>query len=280
MEGEIKITMKPSNIDGIFVGRSNIRYDVNLQNTYKLAQNGTIGYQIKDAIRGLVVSEKVFDLKLAKKSSKRMTFSISPPVKPGVYNLEVAINTNTYDDTTHYSFGYEIGQMSSNFHRPDDFDEFWKNAMSELASVNPAYKIQEDFEKSTYKHKVYKVEMTSLDDVKIQGWLSIPKSLMGGKFPVLVGYGGYHVMLNPLYFDDFASFMVMARGADKEEYKQLNPENSEMIVWNIHDPMKYIYRGMYMDCIRGVDFIFANEDMGFDLKRIAVFGGSQGDLYL
>jgi cephalosporin-C deacetylase len=31
-----------------------------------------------------------------------------------------------------------------------------------------------------------------------------------------------------------------------------------------------------MDCIRAIDFIFANEDMGFDLKRVAVFGGSQG----
>lgn len=276
MEGEIKITMKPSNIDGIFVGRSNIRYDVNLQNTYKLAQTGTIGYQIKDAIHGKVVSEKIFDIKLAKRSSKRLNFSISPPVKPGIYNIEVAINTSTYDDTTHYTFGYEIGQMSSPFHRPDDFDDFWKAAMEELAAVNPAYKIEEDFEKSTAKHKVYRVEMSSLDEVRIYGWLSIPTTLLGSKFPVLVGYSGYHVMLKPLYFDEFASFMLNARGADKEAFKQLDPENIEMIVYNVQDPMKYIYRGMYMDCIRAVDFIFANEDMGFDLKRVAVFGGSQG----
>jgi cephalosporin-C deacetylase len=31
-----------------------------------------------------------------------------------------------------------------------------------------------------------------------------------------------------------------------------------------------------MDCIRTVDFIQANEELGFDLKRIGVFGGSQG----
>lgn len=276
MEGEIKITMKPANIDGIFVGRSNIKYDVNLQNTYKLAQTGTIGYQIKDAVHGKVVSEKVFDIKLAKRSSKRLNFSISPPVKPGIYNIEVSINTTTYDDTTHYTFGYEIGQMTSPFHRPDDFDDFWKAAMEELATVNPAYKIEEDFEKSTAKHKVYRVEMSSLDDVRIYGWLSIPTTLLGSKFPVLVGYSGYHVMLKPLYFDEFASFMLNARGADKEAFKALDPDNVEMIVFNVHDPMKYIYRGMYMDCIRAVDFIFANEDMGFDLKRVAVFGGSQG----
>jgi cephalosporin-C deacetylase len=276
MEGEIKITMKPGNIDGIFVGRSNIHYDVNLQNTYKLAQTGTIGYQIKDAIHGKIVSEKIFDIKLAKRSSKRLSFNISPPVKPGIYNIEVAVNTTTYDDTTHYTFGYEIGQMTSPFHRPDDFDDFWKAAMEELATVNPAYKIEEDFEKSTAKHKVYRVEMSSLDDVRIYGWLSIPTTLLGSKFPVLVGYSGYHVMLKPLYFDEFASFMLNARGADKEAFKELNPENIEMIVFNVHDPMKYIYRSMYMDCIRAVDFIFANEDMGFDLKRVAVFGGSQG----
>ncbi len=276
MEGEIKITMKPSNIDGIFVGKSNIRYNVNLQNTYKLAQTGTIGYQIKDAINGKLVSQKVFDIKLAKRSSKKLNFSISPPVYPGIYNIEIAINTSTYDDTTHYSFGYEIGQISTPFHRPNDFDDFWKEAMEELAAVNPAYKMTEDFEKSTAKHKVYRVEMSSLADTRIYGWLSIPTTLLGSKFPVLVGYGGYHIVLEPIYFDEFASFMLNARGADKAAFKLLDPEDIEMIVYNVEDPKKYIFRSMYMDCIRAVDFIFANEDLGFDLKRVAVFGGSQG----
>ncbi len=276
LEGEMKITLNPRNVDGVFLGRSAIHYDVTLQNTYKVAQEGTVGYQIRESINGKLVSEQIYDIRMNKSSKKTLNFNISPPLNPGIYNVVVAINTTTYDDTTYYSFGYEIGKMKNPFHRPDDFEDFWKSAMADLAMISPEYKIEEDFEKSTLKHKVYKVEMNSLDNERIFGWLSIPTTLIGSRFPVLVGYGGYHVMLEPLYFDDFASFMLNPRYTDKEKFKKDYPDVFEMLIKDVYDPAKYVYRGIYMDCIRAVDFILANEEMGFDVKRIGVFGGSQG----
>jgi cephalosporin-C deacetylase len=44
----------------------------------------------------------------------------------------------------------------------------------------------------------------------------------------------------------------------------------------LQEKEKYIYRGIYMDCIRGIDFLFANENLGFDLKKIILLGASQG----
>jgi len=56
----------------------------------------------------------------------------------------------------------------------------------------------------------------------------------------------------------------------------VNPDKHDLLTLNIHDPRKYVYRGIYMDCIRALDFVFAKEEMGFDVSRIAVLGGSQG----
>jgi cephalosporin-C deacetylase len=275
-DGEIKTILKPSNFDGTFIGKESIVYNLELKNNYPISQEGTFRYAVKEAITGNVISEKQYDVKLDKKSSKNFKLKIATPPQPGIYNLEFAINTSSYDDTTHYAFGYEIAQIKSPYHRPDDFDEFWRTAMDELASINPAYKIEEDFEQSNKLFNVYRVEMSSIDNIRINGWLTIPKTAMGGKFPVLVGFGGYQVLAKPLFFDEFASFTVNVRGADKNNMSDVNPNNQDILTLNINDPAKYIYRGIYMDCLRFVDFLFANDNMGFDLNRIAVFGGSQG----
>jgi cephalosporin-C deacetylase len=275
-DGEIKTILKPSNFDGTFIGKESIVYNLELKNNYPISQEGTFRYVVKEAITGNVISEKQYDVKLDKKSSKNFKLKIATPPQPGIYNLEFAINTSTYDDTTHYAFGYEIAQIKSPYHRPDDFDEFWRTAMDELASISPAYKIEEDFEQSNKLFNVYRVEMSSIDNIRINGWLTIPKTAMGGKFPVLVGFGGYQVLAKPLFFDEFASFTVNVRGADRNNMADVNPNNQDILTLNINDPAKYIYRGIYMDCLRFVDFLFANDNMGFDLNRIAVFGGSQG----
>lgn len=274
--GDIKTVLKPSNFDGTFDGKEPITYNLELHNNYPISQEGTFKYIVKEAITGAVISEKKYDVKLSKKSSKNFKLKVATPPQPGIYNLEFSINTTTYDDTTHYAFGYEIAQIKSPYHRPDDFDDFWKTAMDELATISPSYKIEEDFEQSNKLFNVYKVEMSSIDNIRINGWLTIPKTAMGGKFPVLVGFGGYQVLARPLFFDEFISFTVNVRGADRNNMSDVNPNNQDILTLNINDPLKYIYRGIYMDCIRAVDFLFANENMGFDVNRIAVFGGSQG----
>ncbi len=275
-EGDIKTVLKPSNFDGTFDGKEPITYNLELHNNYPITQEGTFKYIVKEAITGAVISEKKYDVKLSKKSSKNFKLKVATPPQPGIYNLEFSINTTTYDDTTHYAFGYEIAQIKSPYHRPDDFDDFWKTAMDELATISPSYKIEEDFEQSNKLFNVYRVEMSSIDNIRINGWLTIPKTAMGGKFPVLVGFGGYQVLARPLFFDEFISFTVNVRGADRNNMSDVNPNNQDILTLNINDPLKYIYRGIYMDCIRAVDFLFANENMGFDVNRIAVFGGSQG----
>ena len=276
-EGDIQVIMKPEKADGIFKGKKPIVYDVLVKNTHTDSQEGTISYTVKDAVKGVLWTEKIYDVKLAKKSSKHMQFIIPAPEQPGLYNIDLTINTTSYEDTTRHSFGYEIDYINSPLHKPADFDAFWNDALQELAKINPAYQITEAPEKTTAEYKVYKVEMNSLENVKIFGWLTIPKTwIKGKKFPVVVIYPGYQVMMNPLFFYDYIGLSLNVRGMDKKSEAYPIPDGEEVLTYNIQEKEKYIYRGIYMDCIRGIDFLFANEHLGFDLNRITVLGGSQG----
>lgn len=277
IEGEIKSKMKPDSEDGIYVGNSPIIYNVALENTYDITQIGTIAYVVKDAVEGLVMSEKVYDLQMPRRSSRNVQFKIATPPKPGIYNVDLIIHTNTYDDTTHHTFGYEIAQISNPYHKPDDFGKFWKEALEELAAVSPEYVVEEDPSQSTKEVTVYKVSMNSLDNIRVFGWLTIPKDVLRGKkYPVIVGYGGYQIPVKPLISNDFVQLAFNVRGSDVEKMEDVNPDKHDLLTLNINDPYKYVYRGIYMDCVRALDFIFAKEEMGFDLSRVALVGGSQG----
>ena len=277
IEGEIKSKMKPESEDGIYIGKSPIVYNVALENTYDITQKGTIAYSVKDAVDGTVMSEKVYDLQMPRRSSRNVQFKIAPPSKPGIYNVDLIIHTNTYDDTTHHTFGYEIAQISNPYHKPEDFDNFWKEALEDLAAVNPEYTIEEDLSQSTKQVTVYKIEMNSIENIRINGWLTIPKiTIPGKKFPVIIGYMGYQIKAVPQISEDFVGLSINVRGADVENMADINPDKHDLLTLNIQDPHKYVYRGIYMDCIRALDFVLAKEEMGFDVSRIAVMGGSQG----
>lgn len=273
-EGEIIVQLKPYNRDGIYYDGKNIRYNVSITNKYNIKQEGIFTILVKSD-DGKPVADKQVKISLNKKSVKKFIITMPEITSPGVYDFDAALNMSTYDDTTHHAFGYKINEIKTPYHKPPDFDEFWDLTKAELAKIDPQYKVVLDEERSTYFHTVYKVEIQSLGNIPFFGWLSVPKPK--GKYPVLVGYGGYKIELNPLYFDDFICFTVNVRGIDRKVRELINPMNSEQLLVNIEDKSDYIYRGIYMDCLRAVEFVYAEgAKFNMDLKRVIAFGGSQG----
>ncbi len=221
-EGEMIIKLKPYKKDGVFYDGEKIKYSVSIANKYKVRQDGTFTAIVETEL-GETVSATQVKLKIAKKGQKNFQIEIPKPKKEGVYNLRAATNTSTYDDTARYAFGYNIGKIKTPYYLPPDFDEFWQTAMSDLAKVDPQYKISRDEEHSTKYHDVYRVEMKGLDEFPFYGYLSIPK--LKGKYPVIIGFGGYKKEVMPLLFDEFISFSVNVRGIDKKYEKDFNPDN-------------------------------------------------------
>lgn len=272
-EGDIITTVKPAHVDALFYDKEGIKYSVTVSNKYRIKQEGTLN-MIIETEDGRIVNNKAVKLKIPKRGVRHFSMVLPPVKEPGIYNLKVAVNTTTYDDTSNHAFGYDINKINEPFHLPPDFDQFWKEAMKELAAVDPQYKITKDDGLSTRYNNVYRVDMMGIGNVPFFGYLSIPK--LKGKYPVVIGYGGYKKDVPPLIFGEFISFAINVRGLEKASIDLINPENKEQIVLNIEDKNLYVYRGIYTDCLRAIDFIFSHEDMGMDLGRVVAFGGSQG----
>ncbi len=186
------------------------------------------------------------------------------------------VNVSDYDDTTRRVFGIKPDEIQSQHGRPADFDSFWQNTKADLAAVKPDFKMTEQPGQETENRKVYLVEMRSLDNITIRGWLTIPKSsLKSKKFTTFLALPGYQVDLKPMLGqdDDIAIFSLNVRGQGNSR-DVIHPKRLDYISLNVEDKNKYVLRGAIMDCIRAIDFIYSRPEL--DPKRIEISGGSMG----
>ena len=268
----VKVKVIAGNKDCIF-NRKYIRYKIDITNTYKTAQEGTVVYEVRND-RNKQLFGGVFNVHVNAKGI------LSIPIKftvnaPGFYEISSRINVTDYDDTIATVFGYKPKLIRTPLHKPADFDKFWEDAKADLKKVEPKYTIEYSKTQSNSTHKFYNVEMQSLDNITIHGWISIPR--LAGKFPVILVMPGYKQILQPFFPDDQAIFCLTVRSVSQMNKANKNPHfESEYCMVNIDDKNNFIYRGAYMDCLRAVDFLFANYKLGLDTNRIIVFGGSQG----
>ena len=270
-EESLNVQVLPYRKNGLFNENHPVKYKLKVTNNYNSRQEGKIDITIKNEF-GEFIGNSETEFSIASNHTKKISWDI-PVENPGFYDIIVTINLTDYDDTIRNVFGYKASEINTPVHKPADFDAFWQKAKDELSTVAPDYTISPDEILSTPTHQVYYVEMKSLENVKINGWLTVPRPK--GKYPVMFGLGGYRIEMKPLYFDDFAHFTINARG-NGESNQIINPDNQELMTLHLEDKNKYVYRGIYMDCLRGLEFILSHEDLGLDTKRIGLMGGSQG----
>lgn len=167
--------------------------------------------------------------------------------------------------------GYDPEKVNTPVTREADFDKFWKKTLKELAGIEPEYNLILKSEKCTEKVNVYLVEMKSLGDLTVRGWLEVPKAK--GKYPALLRVPGYTSAMKPTeMYDDVVVFSFNPRSHGESDDAPGAP--LELWVRGLDSKDSYYYRGTYMDCIRAVDFLASRPKV--DTKRIAVWGGSQG----
>jgi len=267
--GEVIPELTPGNKNAIF--KSQAEYKFAVKNTYNVPQEGTIGYIVTKA--GKEVKRDSIKVSIGKKSAATYNFSI-PGLAAGFYKVKFLINVSYYDDTIRKVFGIRPEELRSRHAEPADFDKFWSAAKAELAAIQPDFKMEllpDSLQKSN--RRAYRVEMRSLDSIVIKGYLTVPKRK--GKFPVLLGLPGYQVSVAPLFGvdDDLAIITLDVRGQGMSRGK-INTVRDMFINYNIEDKERYVMRGVIMDCIRAVDFIYSRPELDHD--KIIVSGGSMG----
>ncbi|WP_162847051.1 acetylxylan esterase [Mucilaginibacter gracilis] len=269
----ISMVEHPANKDGVFKTNTPVYYNLDLKNNFGTQQEGKITAQIA-TMNGDVISVTSFALSLRSKEKKQMRVNL-PAQKTGFYRVNFCVNTNDYDDTVRRVYGVDIENIRSPHLKPEGFDDFWATAKAELAAIEPRFKMIERPDLSRGNDQVYVIEMQSIGNLTVRGWLTLPKDRKNKeKFPVYLALPGYGANMKPFHnMPDFAAIALNVRGLGNSN-DMLNISREEFLTYNILDKNKYILRGAIMDCVRMVDFIFSRPE--FDTKAVYSNGGSMG----
>jgi cephalosporin-C deacetylase len=273
-EGEIVLTSTPAKKDAIFGANSSIIYNVNLENKFDSNQEGTVGYRVL-TLADKEVTKRNVNVSISKKGSKSVTLRI-PEQAAGFYKIQFTVNFPEYDDTVRRVFGVDPTQIKSQHDKPADFDSFWAKNLEELAKVEPNFKVEELPDSSRDNRRVFSIEMKSLGNITVRGWMTLPNTKnIRKKFPVLLGLPGYQVDLKPMFGsdEDLAIVVLNVRGQGNSR-DRIRTLRDDYIFTGLEDKNRYVMRGAIMDCVRMVDFIFSREELDHD--NIMVSGGSMG----
>ena len=270
--GDIILKPTPRSENAVFKKNQEIVYDLRVENNTNQYTTGHISYLVTTD-EGRKVALDSIELAVKGSSTRDYVVKIAPKAT-GFYRINFMVNSPEYDDTVRRVFGVDPREIRSQLHKPADFDAFWKQSREQLEKISPRYRVLERKDLSTDRKRVYSVEMHSFDNLIIRGWLVIPRD--GKKFPVHYRVPGYVVSLKPnMDNDDFIAFDLNVRGnGDSKDVINVGTDNYCLV--NVEDKNKYVYRGVYMDCIRGLDFLYSHEALGIDTSKIFVEGGSQG----
>ena len=169
--------------------------------------------------------------------------------------------------------GWQPDRVISSLTRQTDFAVFWKNAISELQAIPPAFETVERIDLSDHRIRVFEVSMRSHQQIRVRGWLEVPRTATG-QLPVVIRVPGYGQNMRPIgQWDDMIVFSFNPRGHGNSQ-QDIPGKPVDFWIRGLDDPQTYYYKGSYLDCIRAVDFVMSRPDV--DPDRIAVWGGSQG----
>lgn len=269
-----KVNIDPvfEHTDRIILGLGNVEVKVSVKNDFNRTLDGKLAVRIvSDFNKEITQVEKIVKLKSGK--STVLSFPV-PGLEPGFYKAYVTFSNEMVTKKTSFMFGYEPEKIVSPVNPQPDFANYWARAKKELASVDPQFKIIKIDTLCTAKRNIYLVEMRSLGNVLIRGWYSVPTA--PGKYPAVMQVQGYSSTIVAEYVnygDDLIGFGLNIRGHGNSK-DDINPGFPGYLQYFLTDKELYIYRGAYMDCVRGVDFLFSRPEV--DTTRVAVEGASQG----
>ena len=266
----IKLNTAFSEPDLIIKGSPDVEIPLALKSDFKKKYRGMLSLKIITDT-GEDVTTKSREITLNKNSTEVYTFKLND-LAPGFYKATAAVGSKMGNQELKFNFGYEPEKIVSPADPQPDFAEFWQRAKAELKTVDPQYKMIRIDSLCTDKHDIYLIEMRSLGNALIRGWYQVP--VKPGRYPAIMqvpGYGGNEIPSYINYGDDIIGFGLNIRGHgnSKDDVGFTN-----YLINNIEDKEKYVYRGAYMDCVRGIDFLCSRPEV--DTSRIAVEGASQG----
>jgi len=186
-------------------------------------------------------------------------------------------------DTVAYGgAAFDHEKITASAQPPDDFDQFWKEKIAELAAVPMNVQLT-PVDSGDPKVEYYKITMDNIRGSKIQGQIARP----AGKEPcpalLQVQYAGVY----PLHRDwvtnyakqGWLSMNIIAHDLPIDEKPEIYKEKSEKElrdypIQGSDDREKSYFVRMFLSCYRACEYLKKRED--WNKKALVVHGGSQG----
>lgn len=271
-ENLFDITPQFAREDHLYLDKGAVTIPLKVTNKLPSNVEGKLIVEVKSDF-GQEIKSETISINLKSKSDKTVKIELGE-LQPGFYSVALSVEGKGINKRKTFNIGVRPEEIISPTDRPDDFAAYWQKAKDELACIDPQFKLIKQDSLSTATKEVFVVEMRSLGNVLIRGWYARP--IKAGKYPAILHVQGYSTSPTVHWGysgDDMISLVLNIRGhATSRDF--INPGFPGYLQHQVEDKELYIYRGAYMDCLRAVDFLYAQKEV--DQSRVAVEGGSQG----
>ncbi|HLN54963.1 MAG TPA: acetylxylan esterase [Bacteroidales bacterium] len=273
--GLVKVIVAPDHKDWIYKVGEKAVFSVQVLKYGNLMDNVTIDYEAGPETLPDVKKEGV----ILKNGTTEFTGTMK---SPGFYRVRVwaVVEGRRYEGLA--TAGFEPMKIQPTVKDPEDFEDFWNNAIAEARKVNLDPRLTLLPERCTSDANVYHISFQNEAlGSRIYGILAVPKK--AGKYPAILRVPGAGIRA---YAGDsrtagqgIITLEIGIHGIpvtlDPQVYLDLNggPLSS---YWSIrmNDRNLHYYKRVYLGCVRAVDFLYSLPE--FDGSNIAVTGGSQG----
>lgn len=160
---------------------------------------------------------------------------------------------------------------------PTDLLTFWQRTRDELQQTPLNATLVPAPEQSGREYTTSCVTLDSFQGKRLRAWYSVPTDPPpGGRLPGILavpGYGGDKPIPVHVVMSGFAVLTLYPR-AQGESLHEWQLEHSTKLTYHVTDKERFYYRGGYMDCLRGLDFLTTRPEI--DATRLGMWSRSQG----
>lgn len=275
----VTVAVAPENADWQYACGEKVTFDLSVLKAGVPLDGAEVYYEISEDMQEPLKKENL--------TLKSGTAQINAGTmkKPGFLRIRVWA---THEGVRYYGLataGFDIDKIEPTTTVPEDFDEFWAQALADNNKLPMLPQLELVPEKCTPKVNVYLASFQNLrKGCRIYGTMCVPADKKpGDKLPaILIVPGAGCRARTGFYAEAEQGFVTLEMGInhiptvmDDEIYAQLKSGMmAEYQFYNMDDKNKYVYKGIYAGCARAVDFLAGLDFV--DPERIGVTGGSQG----
>lgn len=272
---EIKVMVTPDHSNWIYSPGEKCNFTIRVFKAECLLQNVVIDYEM-----GPVLYPNIKKQLLTLKSGELTVSGLL--TKPGFYRCTVTAKVDGKEYKGLATAAYSPLQIKAVTTPPEDFEQYWKNAIAKAREVPLESTWELLPNRCTDKVNVYQVSFQNIRwNSRTYGILCIPKK--EGKYPALLRVPGAGVRA---YYGDLTTaekgaitLEIGVHGIPVTQPDSYYNNLAQGALWgyweyNMNDRDAFYYNRVYLESIRAVDFICNLPQ--FNGQELGVTGSSQG----